>query len=47
MKGAEIPSVQGLQYSEEDLVVRERLPISTEKPYMSETITDSSRVPVG
>ena len=31
VKGTESPSVQGPQYSEEDLVVRERVPSRTER----------------
>ena len=32
VKGSEFPSVQGPQPYEEDLVVRERVPSSTERP---------------
>ena len=32
VKGPESTSVQGTQYSEEDLFVRERVPIRTERP---------------
>ena len=46
-KGTESPSVQGPQYSEEDLVVRERVPIRTERPPVREPGTNGNYAPIG
>ena len=42
-----MPSVQGTQYSEEDLVVRKRVPIRTERPPVRETGTNGNHDPIG
>ena len=42
-----MPSVQGPQYSEEDLVVRERVPIRTEIPSVREPGTNGNHAPIG
>ena len=47
VKGTESPSVQGTQYSEEDLVVRERFPSRTERPSVREPDTNGNRAPIG
>ena len=47
VKGTESPSVQGPQYSEEDLVVRERVPIRTEIPSVREPGTNGNHAPIG
>ena len=46
-KGAELPSFQGTQYYEEDLVVRDRVPSRTERPLVRETDTNGNHVPIG
>ena len=46
-KGTESPSVQGPQSSEEDLVVRKRVPIRTERPSVREPGTDGNHTPIG
>ena len=45
-KGTESPSVQGPQYSEEDLVVRERVPRRTERPSVREPGTNGNHSPI-
>ena len=47
VKGTESPSVQGPQYSEEDIVVRVRVPIRTEIPSVREPGTNGNHVPIG
>ena len=47
VKGTESPSVQGPQSSEEDLVVRERVPSRTEIPSVREPGTDRNHAPIG
>ena len=47
VKVSESPYVQGLQSSEEDLVVRERVPIRTEMPSVRETGTNGNHSPIG
>ena len=47
VKGTESPSVQGPQSSEEDLVVRERVPIRTERQAVREPGTNGNHAPVG
>ena len=47
VKGRELPSVQGIQYSEEDIVVRERVPIRTKRPSVIEPGTDGNHAPIG
>ena len=46
VKGTESPSVQGHQYSEEDLVVRERVPSSNERPSVREPGTKGNHAPI-
>ena len=46
-KGTESPSVQGPKSSEEDLVVRERVPSRTAIPSVREPGTDGNHVPIG
>ena len=41
-----MPSVQGTQCSEEDLVVRDRVPISTERPKFREPVTYGNYAPI-
>ena len=47
VKGTESPSVQGPQSSEEDLVVRERVPTRTEIPSVREPGTNGNHAPIG
>ena len=47
VKGTEFQYVQGLQYSEEDLVLRERVPRRTEMPPVRETGTNGNHAPIG
>ena len=47
VKGTESPSVQGPQSSEEDIVVRERVPSRTERPSVSEPGTNGNHAPIG
>ena len=47
VKGSESPSVQGPQYSEEDLVVRDRVPISTERPSVRKPGTNGNHALIG
>ena len=47
VKGTESPSVQGTQSSEEDLVVRERVPSWTEIPSVREPGTNRNHAPIG
>ena len=45
-KGIESPYVQGPQSSEDDLFLRERVPISTDRPSVIEPGTDGNYAPV-
>ena len=47
VKGAESPYVQGPQYSEEDLVVRERVPSRTEIRSVREPGINGNHEPIG
>ena len=47
VKGSQLSSVQGPQYSEEDLVVRERVPSSTDRPSVREPGTNGNHAPIG
>ena len=47
VKGTESPSVQGPQSSDEDLVVRERVPSRTEMPSVREPVTNGNHTPIG
>ena len=47
VKGTESPSVQGTQSSEDDLVVRERVPSRTEIPSVREPGTNGNHSPIG
>ena len=47
VKRTESQSVKGTQYSEEDLVVRERVPIRTELPLVREPGTNGNHAPIG
>ena len=47
VKGTESPYVQGPQSSEEDLVVRERVPSSTELQSVREPGTNGNHAPIG
>ena len=47
VKETESPSVQGPQSPEEDLVVRERVPIRTERPSVIEPVTNGNHSPIG
>ena len=47
VKGSESPYIQGPQSSEEDLVVRERVPIRTERPSVREPGTNGNHAPIG
>ena len=47
VKGTEPPSVQGPQSSEEDLVVRGRVPSRTEIPSVREPVTNGNHAPIG
>ena len=47
VKGTESPSVQRPQYSEEDLVVRERVPSRTEIPSVREPGINGNHAPIG
>ena len=42
-----MPYFQGPQYSEEELVVRERVPSRTERPAVREPGTDGGHAPIG
>ena len=46
-KGTELPSIQGSQSYEEDLVVRERVPRRTERPSSREPVTNGKHAPIG
>ena len=46
-KGSESPYVQEPQSSEEDLVVRERVPSRTERPSVIEPGTNGNHAPIG
>ena len=46
VKGSESPYVQGPQYYEKDLVVRDRFPIRTERPPVRETVTNGNHAPI-
>ena len=46
IKGTESPYVQGPQYSEEDLVVRERVPSKTEIQSVREPVTNVNHAPI-
>ena len=46
VKGAEYPSVQGYQSSEEDIFVRERLPRSSYRPSVREPGTNGNHAPI-
>ena len=47
VKGTESPSVKGTQSSEEDLVVRERVPSRTERPSVRKPVTNGNHVHIG
>ena len=47
VKGTELPSVQGPQSSEEDLIVRERVPRSTKMPSVREPGTNGNHAHIG
>ena len=47
IKGTELPSVQGPQSSDEELVVRERVPSRTEIPSVREPGTNGNHAPIG
>ena len=47
VKGTESPSVQGPQSSEEDIVLRERVPSRTEIPSVREPGTNGNHAPIG
>ena len=47
VKGSESPYVQGPQYIEEDLVIRDRDPIRTERPSVREPGTYGNHAPMG
>ena len=47
VKGTESPYVQGLQSSEGDLVVRERVTGKTERPSVNQPGTDGNHAPIG
>ena len=47
VKGSELPSVQGPQSSEEDLVVMERVPSRTDRPSFIEPGTNGNHAPIG
>ena len=47
VKGADSTSIQGPQYSEEDLVLGEMVPIRTERLSFRETGTDGNHSPFG
>ena len=46
VKGTESPSVQGPRSSEEDLVVRERVPSRTDIPAVREPCTNGNHSPI-
>ena len=46
-KVVEFPYVQGPQYSEKDLVVKERFPRRTERISVSEPVNNGNHVPIG
>ena len=46
VKGAESPSAQGTQSSDEDLDIKERVPIRTDRPSLRETVTDGNHVTI-
>ena len=47
VKGKELPSVQGAQYYEEDLVVMERVPSRTYRLSVREPGTNGNHAPIG
>ena len=47
VKVSESSSVQGPQYFEEDLFVRERVPSSTKRPSFRESVTNGNHAPIG
>ena len=47
VKVSESPSVKGPQSSEEDILVRERVPIRTERPSVREPVTNGNHAPIG
>ena len=47
VKGTESPSIQGTQSSEEELVVRERVPSRTDIPSVREPGTNGNHAPIG
>ena len=47
VKGTELPSVHGTQSSEEELVVRERVPSRTDIPSVREPDTNGNYAPIG
>ena len=47
VKGSELPSVQVPQSSEEDLLVRERIPSRNERPSIREPVTNGNHAPIG
>ena len=47
VKGSESPSVQEPQYSEEDLFIRERVKIRTERPSVREPGTNGNHATIG
>ena len=47
VKGSYPPYVQGPQSSEEDLVVKDRVPIRTERPSVREPGTNWNHAPIG
>ena len=46
VKRSELSSIQGTQYSEEELVVRERFPISTDSLPVREPGTNGNHAPI-
>ena len=46
-KGSYLTSIQGPQYYEEDLVVRESVPSRTERPSVREPGTNGNHAPIG
>ena len=46
-KGSESPYVQGPQSSEEEIFVRERVPIRTERPYVRKPGTNGNHATIG
>ena len=47
VKVSESPSLKGPQYSGEDIVVRDKVPSSTEMPSVREPVTDGKHAPIG